>query len=101
YGAVLVWVGAYALLATAAAVLLRSVPLAVAVSIAWAGPIEHLLQDAWTPAGRLFPGLLLEAFIAGGTIDVTASQALLRLLPYVALAGAVAGTAFARRDLTA
>jgi hypothetical protein len=27
---------------------------------AWAGPFEHLLQDAWSPADRVFPGLLLE-----------------------------------------
>jgi hypothetical protein len=27
--------------------------------------------------GRLFPGLLLEAFVAGGTTDVGASRALL------------------------
>ena len=62
YGSVLFWVTGYALLGMTLAVLVRSVPVALAIGIAWAGPFEHLLQDAWGPADRLFPGLLLEAF---------------------------------------
>jgi ABC-2 type transport system permease protein len=99
YGAVLFWVSGYALLGTALAVLVRSVPIALAIGIAWAGPFEHLLQDAWDPAGRFFPGLLLEAFVAGGTSEVSATRALLTV--YVTAAAAVAGTVFARRDVTA
>jgi ABC-2 type transport system permease protein len=101
YGAVLFWVSGYALLGTALAVLVRSVPIALAIGIAWAGPFEHLLQDAWDPAGRFFPGLLLEAFVAGGTSEVSATRALLTLAVYVTAAAAVAGTVFARRDVTA
>jgi ABC-2 type transport system permease protein len=101
YGSVLFWVSGYALLGTALAVLVRSVPVALAIGIAWAGPFEHLLQDAWDPAGRFFPGLLLEAFVAGGTSEVSASRALLTLAVYVTVAAAVAGTVFARRDVTA
>jgi hypothetical protein len=85
YGAALFWVAGYALLGTLVAVL-RSVPVALAVGIAWAGPFEHLLQEAWDPAGRVFPGLLLEAFVAGGTPDVTAGQAFATLTVYLALA---------------
>jgi hypothetical protein len=83
------------------AVLVRSVPIALAVGIAWAGPFEHLLQDAWSPADRLFPGLLLEDFVAGGTSEVSASRALLTVAAYVVIAAAIAATTFARRDLTA
>jgi ABC-2 type transport system permease protein len=101
YGSVLVWVGGYALLGTTLAVLVRSVPAALAVGIAWIGPFEHLLQDAWDPAGRFFPGLLLEAFVAGGTSEVSATRALVTAAVYVALAAAVAGTVFTRRDVTA
>ena len=64
----------YALLGMAVAVLVRSVPVALAIGIAWAGPFEHLLQDAWDPAQRFFPGLLLEAFVAGGTSDVSETE---------------------------
>jgi ABC-2 type transport system permease protein len=100
YGSVLFWVSGYALLGTTLAVLVRSVPVALAIGIAWAGPFEHLLQDAWDPAQRFFPGLLLEAFVAGGTSAVSATRALVTVAVYVAVAAAVAGTVFARRDVT-
>lgn len=101
YGSVLFWVTGYALLGMTVAVLVRSVPVALAIGIAWAGPFEHLLQDAWGPAQRFFPGLLLEAFVAGGTSDVSATRALVTVAVYVTVAAAVAGTIFARRDMTA
>lgn len=101
YGAVVFWVAGYALLGMTVAVLIRSVPVALGVGIAWAGPFEHLLQDAWDPASRFFPGLLLEAFAAGGTPDITATRAFLTLAGYVAVAALIAGTSFARRDAVA
>jgi ABC-2 type transport system permease protein len=101
YGSVVFWVSGYALLGTMLAVLVRSVPAALAIGIAWAGPFEHLLQDAWDPAGRYFPGLLLEAFVAGGTSEVSATRAFLTVAVYVTLAAAIAGTVFSRRDVTA
>lgn len=101
YASVLFWVSGYALLGMTVAVLVRSVPVALAVGIAWAGPFEHLLQDAWDPAQRYFPGLLLEAFVAGGTSAVSATRAFVTVGIYVAIAVAIAATTFARRDLTA
>jgi ABC-2 type transport system permease protein len=100
YASVLYWVTGYALLGMTLAVLVRSVPVALAIGIAWAGPFEHLLQDAWSTANRLFPGLLLEAFVAGGTTDVSASRALLTVTLYLVTAATIAGTVFARRDVT-
>jgi ABC-type transport system involved in multi-copper enzyme maturation permease subunit len=100
YGSVLFWISGYALLGMTLAVLVRSVPIALAIGIAWAGPFEHLLQDAWQPAGRFFPGLLLEASVAGGTSEVSATRAFLTVAVYATLAAAVAGTVFARRDVT-
>jgi hypothetical protein len=101
FGSVLFWISGYAVLGTALAVLVRSVPVALAIGIAWAGPFEHLLQDAWDPAGRFFPGLLLEAFVAGGTPEVSATRALVTVAVYVAIAAVIAGATFARRDVTA
>jgi ABC-2 type transport system permease protein len=101
YGSVLFWVTGYALLGMTLAVLVRSVPIALAIGIAWAGPFEHLLQDAWSTADRLFPGLLLEAFVAGGTSDVSATRALLTVTAYVLIAATIAATSFVRRDITA
>jgi ABC-2 type transport system permease protein len=101
YGSVVFWVSSYALLATMLAVLVRSVPVALAIGIAWAGPFEHIVQDSWGPASRYFPGLLLEAFVAGGTSAVSATRAFLTVAVYVTLAAAIAATVFSRRDVTA
>jgi ABC-2 type transport system permease protein len=100
YGSVLFWVTGYALLGMTLAVLVRSVPVALAIGIAWAGPFEHLLQDAWSTADRLFPGLLLEAFVAGGTTEVSASRAFLTVTVYLMIAAGIAATTFVRRDVT-
>jgi NADH:ubiquinone oxidoreductase subunit 6 (subunit J) len=100
YASVLFWVTGYALLGMMIAVLVRSVPIALAIGIAWAGPFEHLLQDAWSTADRLFPGLLLEEFVAGGTADVSASRAFVTVTAYVLIAVVIAATSFARRDVT-
>jgi hypothetical protein len=100
YAAVLFWITCYALLGMTVAVLVRSVPLALGIGIAWAGPVEHIVQDAWTIADGLFPGLLLEAFVAGGTSEVSASRAFQTVTLYLLVAAAIAATSFARRDIT-
>jgi ABC-2 type transport system permease protein len=100
YALVLYWITGYALLGMMVAILARSVPIALAIGIAWAGPFEHLLQDAWSRAERILPGLLLEEFVAGGTSEVSASRAFLTVTVYVLVATAIAATSFARRDVT-
>jgi ABC-2 type transport system permease protein len=100
YASVLFWITGYALLGMTVAVLVRSVPLALGIGIAWAGPIEHIVQDAWSTADRLFPGLLLEEFVAGGTSEVTADRAFLTITAYLLIAVTIAATSFARRDVT-
>jgi ABC-2 type transport system permease protein len=101
YARVLFWVGGYAVLGLMIAVLVRSVPVALAIGIAWAGPLEHITQDSWAPVSKVFPGLLLEAFVAGGTPEVSASRAFLTVAAYVAAAAVIAGTLFRRRDIAA
>ena len=101
FGAVLLWITGYAVLGTMVGVLLRSVPVALAVGIAWAGPFEHLVQNAWPSAVKVFPGLLLEAFVGGGTTDITTTRALATVAAYVALAAVLTSIVFTRRDVTA
>lgn len=101
YGMVLLWMTGYAVLGTAVGLLVRSVPLALGIGIAWSGPFEHLVQNAWSPATKIFPGLLLEVVGQGGTSAVSLSRALLTAAGYVAVAGAVTALVFARRDVTA
>jgi ABC-type transport system involved in multi-copper enzyme maturation permease subunit len=101
FGTVLVWLVGYSVLGMTVAVLLRSVPIALAVGIAWAGPAEHLIGDAWSAAEKFFPGLLLEIVGRGGTATVSTTRAITTAAAYVAVAAAVSCLVFARRDATA
>ncbi len=101
YGTALVWVAGYAVLALFLAVLLRSVPLALGVGIAWAMPFEHITGGAWTTGQHVFPGTLLEALGQGGTPEVSAGQALISSLGFATLFLAVAATTFSRRAAAA
>ncbi len=100
YATAITWITGYALLALMLAVLTRSVPIALGVGIAWSGPFEHLVQNAWPAAVKVFPGLLLEAFVAGGTPEITATRALLTASVYAAIAAAITALTFTRRDVT-
>lgn len=100
YGRILLWATGYAVLGSALAVLVRSVPITLGIAIAWAGPFEHIVVDSWTGATQYFPGLLLETFVAGGTPLVGAGQALATSAAYAALAATVAAVVFTRRDVT-
>ena len=100
YARALFGVAAWATLGTALAVVVRSIPVALAIGIVWSGPFEHLLEDAWGTSGQWFPGLLLEALAAGGTDDVSVGRALLLVGLYVTAAGGAAALVFARRDVT-
>jgi ABC-2 type transport system permease protein len=101
YATALFGVAAWASLGMALAIFVRSIPLALGIGIAWSGPFEHLLEDAWSVAGQWFPGLLLEALAAGGTAEVSAGRALMLVALYVAAAVCAAAIVFARRDITA
>lgn len=98
YATAMYWVTGYALLGTALAMLVRSVPVALAIGIAWAGPFEHIVADSWDTAVAVFPGLLLETVVAGGRESVSMSQALATSAGYGLLAAAVAAVSFLRRD---
>jgi ABC-2 type transport system permease protein len=82
------------------ALLLRSVAIAVAVGVAWAGPLEHITAESWQAADRWFPGLQLEALAAGGTTDVSLERALLLTAIYATLAVAAGLLTLNRRDIT-
>jgi hypothetical protein len=100
YGIVLVWVTGYAVLAMTVAMLVRSLAVALAVGILWAGPVEHLIQNAWTSAPKFFPGLLLEAIGQRGTPRVGMTEALVTVAAYTAVAAVVSVVVFTRRDVT-
>lgn len=101
YAMVMLWVTGYAVFGMTVAILVRSVAPALAIAVAWAGPLEHLVNRAWSPAREWFPGLLLEAVGEGGTGGVTATRAALSAVAYIVVFALVTATVFSRRDIAA
>lgn len=94
----------YGLAGTMLAILIRSTAVALAVGFAWMFPLEHIIQNSWADAGRVFPGLLFGVVAGGGrTADAAASygSALLAAAVYVAVFAAVGVASLVRRDVTA
>ena len=75
YATVLAGVTGWAVFGTTLAVIFRSVPLALGVGFAWAGPLENIVVDSWTTGYRVFPGQVLAAVIQGGTPEISLSRA--------------------------
>ena len=82
------------------AIVFRSVPVALAVGIAWSGPFENITVDSWSTGYRVFPGQVLRSVINGGTAELSFGSALLRSGVYVAVAAGIALTLVSRRDIT-
>lgn len=101
YGTALFVAGAWATFGMTAAIFTRSVPVALGIGLAWAGPFEHLTQQAWSGASRWFPGLLLEGFAAGGNAEVSSGRALAMVLLYASILATAAAITFSRRDVAA
>ncbi|MGO9973163.1 MAG: ABC transporter permease [Solirubrobacteraceae bacterium] len=89
----------YGVLGTALAVVLRSPAVAITVGIAYALPVEAIIQGAlWTDGNRWLPGQLLSAVAHGGTDATTYGRALLLVVIYALLAGVGTLILFRRRD---
>jgi ABC-2 type transport system permease protein len=101
YAMVMLWVTGYAVFGMTVAILVRSVAPALAIAVAWAGPLEHLVNRAWSPAREWFPGLVLEAVGVGGTGGVTATRAAVTAVAYILVFSLVTAGVFARRDIAA
>ena len=100
YGTALFVASVWASFGMAVAIFTRSVPIALGVGIAWAGPAEHITEQAWSGASGWFPGLLLETFSAGGTADVSFRRAFTMVSLYATVLVGTAVVSFSRRDVT-
>ena len=100
YGTVFAGVAGWAIFATTLAVIFRSVPLALGVGFAWAGPFENIIVDSWATGYRVFPGQVLAAIIQGGTPEISLGRAAVTGVVYVGIAAAATMTLLSRRDVT-
>ena len=101
YATVLAGVAGWAIFGTTLAVIFRSVPLALGVGFAWAGPFENIVVDSWHTGFRVFPGQVLGSLIRGGTADLAIGRAVVTALVYTGVAAVVCLMLVARRDVTA
>lgn len=101
FGTAFAALAGWAVFGTTLAVIFRSVPLALGVGFAWAGPFENIVADSWSPGIRYFPGQVLGALARGGTVELGFGRAAVTALIYTAVAATVMLVLTARRDVTA
>lgn len=101
YATVLAGVAGWAIFGTTLAVVFRSVPVALAVGFAWAGPFENITVDSWAGGYRVFPGQVLASLIQGGTAELGLGRAAVTAALYAGVAAIVALGLISRRDVTA
>jgi ABC-2 type transport system permease protein len=90
----------WACLGILAAVVLRSAPIALGCTVAYALPVEILLTVVAGDRAGWLPGQLFQALARGGTPDVNLTTALLGSLAWAATAMVLAALIFRRRDVT-
>jgi ABC-type transport system involved in multi-copper enzyme maturation permease subunit len=98
----IVFVVGFAVIGTTIAVLLRSTPIALGVSLLWFGPIENVIGEGRGWAERWFPGMVIRSILRPEAPDsVATTSALVTLGAYTAVCAAVIGVVMSRRDVTA
>jgi ABC-2 type transport system permease protein len=101
YATVMGGVAGWAVFGTTLAVIFRSVPLALGVGFAWAGPFENIVVDSWQAGYRFFPGQVLASLIRGGTTELGIGRAALTAALYTGVAAVATLVLVSRRDVTA
>jgi hypothetical protein len=100
YATVMGGVAGWAIFGATLAVIFRSVPLALGVGFAWAGPIENIAVQSWQTGYSVFPGQVLASLIQGGTAELGTSRAALTAILYSGVAAALSLVLLSRRDVT-
>jgi hypothetical protein len=101
YVTVMGGVAGWAVFGTTLSVIFRSVPLALGVGFAWAGPFENIVVDSWDTGFRVFPGQVLASLIRGGTAELGMGQAVVTAGIYTGIAALASLLLITRRDVTA
>ena len=76
-------------------------PIGVGIGLVWAGPVENIIGDGWTPGQQFFPGMVLRAIINPASAEISTTRAMVTLAAYGAIAATVSAIALRRRDVTA
>lgn len=81
-------------------VVFRSIPIALGVGFAWAGPFENIVVDSWEGGYRYFPGQVLGSLTRGGTAELGFARAACTAAIYAGIAALVTVILTSRRDDT-
>lgn len=100
YVDVLAGVAGWAIFGTTLGVVFRSVPVALGVGFAWAGPFENIVVDSWDGGYRYFPGQVLGSLIRGGTVELGFTRAAITTTIYAGIAFVATLVIVSRRDVT-
>lgn len=100
YGMVLLTVIGWAVLGMALGVGVPSVPVALGIGVGWAGPVEQVFGEAWSPAADWFPGLLLESLLDPDPGGPSSTRALVTVGAYCLIALVGTAVVIRRRDVT-
>jgi ABC-type transport system involved in multi-copper enzyme maturation permease subunit len=97
----LAYIIGFAVIGTTIAVLVRSTPIALGISLLWFGPIENVIGEGQGWAERWFPGFVIRSIVRPETPDAVATPAALATLgAYTAVCAAVIAIVMSRRDVT-
>jgi ABC-type transport system involved in multi-copper enzyme maturation permease subunit len=91
----------WGLLGMMAAIAFRTLPITLAVMLAWVFPFENIMFRSWAAADRWFPGLLLQGVGSGSGGSGGWTRAVLMTALYAGLFLAASSLIFRRRDITA
>jgi ABC-2 type transport system permease protein len=91
----------WGLLGMMAAIAFRTVPITLAVVLAWVFPFENIMFRSWSAADKWFPGLLLQGVGSGSGGSGGWTHALLMTTIYGVVFLAASSFIFRRRDITA
>lgn len=100
FGTAYLGVVGWAIFGATLGIAFRSIPVALGVGFAWAGPFENIVVDSWESGYRYFPGQVLGSLIRGGTAELGFARAVVTAAIYTAVAATIATFLTARRDVT-
>jgi ABC-type transport system involved in multi-copper enzyme maturation permease subunit len=96
----LVYIIGFAVIGTTIAIVVRSTPIALGISLLWFGPVENVIGEGQGWAERWFPGMVIRSIVRPEAADSLATpSALATLGAYTAVSAAVIAIVMSRRDV--
>ena len=97
----LAYIIGFAVIGTTIAVLVRSTPIALGISLLWFGPVENVIGEGQGWAERWFPGFVIRSIVRPEAPNSIATPtALATLAACTAISAAIIAIVMSRREMT-